>query len=227
MNKILENGLSWPISELADDTRASDLEEALTFGNHKRAEEKPDLLREFAEKDITHGYGLVLPLEKVRHIPGLLMSPMNIQKQNTIDETGRIVHKDRLTHDQSYEWGSGTPVNSRLDKSELLPCMFGNMSKRILNWIVAARRKYPGVPIKCCKLDFKSAYQQEHMNWETAVQTCTQLPEDDLAIIALHLTFGGAPGPYEWGVMSETICDLANAIILDNNWNPKSLHCPN
>ena len=173
MNRILENGSNWPLSELANDARASDLEEALTFGNHKGAEEKPDLLRKLVEKDITHGYGLVLPLKKVRRIPGLLMAPMNIQKQDTIDETGRIVNKDRLTHDQSYEWGSGTSVNSRLDKSELLPCMFGNMSKRILNWIVAARGKYPGVPIKCCKLDFKSAYRREHLNWETAVQTCT------------------------------------------------------
>ena len=47
------------------------------------------------------------------------------------------------------------------------------------------------------KIDYKSAYRQCHLNADTAIQTCTQLPEEDLAIVALHLTFGGAPGPYE------------------------------
>ena len=46
---------------------------------------------------------------------------MNIMTQNTIDEHGRIVEKDRLTHDQSYQLGSGTSVNSRVDKDDLLP----------------------------------------------------------------------------------------------------------
>ena len=150
--------------ELADNIRASDLEEALNFRNHRGAEKNPYLLRKLVEKDITYGFGLVLPLKKVRRIPGLLIAPTNIQKQNTINETDRIVQTYCLTHDQSYAWGSGTSMNSRLDKSEILPCMFGNMPKRILNWIVAACRKYPGVPIKCCKLDFKSAYRREHLN---------------------------------------------------------------
>ena len=65
---------------------------------------------------------------------------MNIMNQNTIDEHGRIVGKDRLTHDQSYEWsGSGTSVNSRVEKERLLPCRFGACIKRIINWAVAAR----------------------------------------------------------------------------------------
>jgi hypothetical protein len=47
------------------------------------------------------------------------MAPMNIMAQNTINELGRIVPKDRLTHDQSWKWSSGTSVNSRI-KKELL-----------------------------------------------------------------------------------------------------------
>ena len=41
----------------------SDLEEALTFGNHQGAEQSPKVLTELVEKDVTHGYGLVLPSE--------------------------------------------------------------------------------------------------------------------------------------------------------------------
>jgi hypothetical protein len=41
---------------------------------------------------------------------------MNTMAQNTIEELGRIVPKDRLTHYQSWEWRSGTLVNSRVQK---------------------------------------------------------------------------------------------------------------
>ena len=47
------------------------------------------------------------------------MAPMNIMAQNTIDEFGRVVSKDRLPHDQSWKWGSGTSVNSRVRKEFL------------------------------------------------------------------------------------------------------------
>ncbi len=43
----------------------------------------------------------------------------------------------------------------------------------------------------------------------------------------LWLSFGGKPCPFEWGVISETICDLANAILLSNDWDPGKLFAPN
>jgi hypothetical protein len=42
--------------------------------------------------------------------------------------------------------------------------------------------------------------------------------------MALRLTFRGTPCPFEWGVISETICDLATALLLNDNWNPDDLH---
>ena len=142
---------------------------------------------------------------------------MNIMKQNTIDEHGRVIEKDRLTHDQSYTWGSGTSVNSRVVKNSLLPCRFGACLKRLMNWTVAARKKYPNKRILASKIDYKSAYRRCHLNAQYAVQTCTQLPEEDLAILALRLTFAGSPCPYEWGVISESVCDLAMAILHSND----------
>ena len=101
------------------------MKEALSFGNHKVAVSNTILLRKLIEKDVVHGYGLVLPLSKIYQIAGVLLAPMNIMTQNTSYEHGRIVEKDRLTHDQSYKWGSGTSVNSTVDKDDLLPCIFG------------------------------------------------------------------------------------------------------
>jgi hypothetical protein len=43
----------------------------------------------------------------------------------------------------------------------------------------------------------------------------------------LWLSFGGKPCPFEWGVISETICDLSNAILLSKDWDPKELFAPN
>ena len=180
----------------------------------------PILLRKLIEKDVVHGYGLVFPLSKIDRIPDVLVAPMNITTKNTIDENGRIVENDRLTHDQSYKWGSGTSVNSRVEKAKLLPCRFGACLKRLMNWTVAARKKFPGKKILSSKIDYKSAYRQFHLNADTTIQTFTQLPEEDLAIVALHLTFGGAPGPYEWGVLTESICDLSIAIMQDDGWDP-------
>ena len=227
LKSILDNGSIWPLEELDEELRASDLREALEFGNHKGATSQPELLRKLVLKDITHGYGLVLPLSKLPRLPGALMAPMNIQRQNTIDEHGCIVTKDRLTHDQSYEFGSGTSVNSRVRKEELQPCMFANAIKRISNWVVAARRMFPGRRILLTKIDYKSAYRRCHLHAKTAIQTCTQLPEEDLAIVSLRQTFGGMPGSFEWGCISEPVTDLTNMILLDEDWDPVQLHAPN
>ncbi len=85
----------------------------LLFGNHKGASLQPDLLRKLVTEDVQFGYCLPLPLGKAKsNIPGILLTPLNIQKQNTIYEHGRIVEKDHLTHDQNFKWSSGTSVNN-------------------------------------------------------------------------------------------------------------------
>ena len=98
--------------------------------------------------------------------------------------------------------------------------------RRLINWAVAARRLFPNKRILATKLDVKAAYRQCHLNATIATQTCTQLPSQGLTLLMLRLTFGGAPCPSEWGSIAESICDLANAILLNNKWNPLSLQLP-
>ena len=59
-----------------------------------------------------------------------------------------------------------------------------------------------------------------HLNWEIAARKVTQLPEINLALMSLQLTFGGLPGPFEWGVILETVCNLTTAIRQNNDWGP-------
>jgi len=66
-----------------------------------------------------------------------------------------------------------------------------------------------------------------HLNADTALQTCTMLQAFGILLMWLHLSFGGKPCPYMWGVFSEAICDLANTILFDNDWEPSDLFAPN
>jgi hypothetical protein len=47
-----------------------------------------------------------------------------------------------------------------------------------------------------------------------------------MAITMLRLTFGGAPCPFEWNIIFESIHGLANAILYNNSWNPHSDYAP-
>jgi hypothetical protein len=40
----------------------------------------------------------------------------------------------------------------------------------------------------------------------------------------LQLTFEGSPCPNKFGIVSETICNLAKAIISQGDWDPDKLH---
>ena len=225
--RLLKNGSDWPLDPISEEEREQDVHEALEFGNHKGAELEPDLLTSLVNSDVTYGFAVPFPLHKMLRVPGILFAPLNIQDQNTIDSTGRIVPTKRLTHDQSFKFSaSGTSVNSRTRKDDLLPCVYGGVVRRLVNWAVAARRKHPTTRIFATKIDFKSAYRRLHVSASIAKQSVTQLPREELALMALRLTFGGAPCPFEWGVISETICDLATAIIRDDDWNPNEVHAP-
>jgi hypothetical protein len=214
------------LKELDEETRILDFNAALARGNHKGAQKKPDSLKDLVNKDIIHGYGLPLPLDKLIRLPGAVLAPMNVAAQNTIDEFGRIIAKDRLTHDQSFDFSEKSSVNSRVIWDDLPPVRYGQCIKRIINYAVATRRKYPGQKILASKIDIKSAYRRVHMAWETALQTCTQLPEEEIAILALRLTFGEAPCPAKWCCMSEAATDLANALLRLEDWNPKETFAP-
>jgi hypothetical protein len=51
----------------------------------------------------------------------------------------------------------------------------------------------------------------------------TQLPELELALMSLQLTFDGAPGLYKWSVISENICNLTTVIKHNKRWDPATL----
>jgi hypothetical protein len=108
---------------------------------------------------------------------------MNIMAQNRINKFGQVIPKDQLTHDQNWKWSSGTSVNSCVQRELLQECRYGFCIRRIVNWAVATRRKYPGQRILLSKIGYKSAYHQGILHFATALKTAMQLPDDVTAII--------------------------------------------
>ena len=95
MVPILRQGSTWPLEDLSEEQRLSDVLEAIKFGNHKGAESNPEAILKLVSKDVKHGYAVAFPLSKTHLIPGILIAPMNIMHQNTIDESGRIIEKEQ------------------------------------------------------------------------------------------------------------------------------------
>jgi hypothetical protein len=93
MKKVLKHGSNWPLEEISKEERQEEVIDALTFGNHKGALAKQDLLCKLIGKDVKYGYSLVLPLSSITSIPGICIALMNIMAQNTIDEFGCIIPK--------------------------------------------------------------------------------------------------------------------------------------
>ena len=223
----IESGFNYPLTPLSNEDRKLDLQEALVFGNHKGVDKHREFYLTLINKDVVHGYCLPFPLSKISTIPGAIVPPLNIAEQNTINERGEIIPSKRLTHNQSMVYkSSNTSVNSRVIKEKLCPIMYGHALLRLIHYIVACRRKFPNKKIMLSKFDLKSAYRRCHMDYDTAIQSVTQDPELDIAMLTLRLTFGGAPNPNNFSLVSESICDLANHLLQNEEWNHKKYFSP-
>jgi hypothetical protein len=156
---VLIYGLTWSLLLLNDSNQLNNIDDALAFGDHKGATQQPELLLKLIWDNIDQGFTLPLPLNKIKQLLGILLAPLNIQLQKTINEHGEIIPKNRMTHNQSWKWQSGTSVNSRVNKEQLMPCYFGQVLKRLINWAVATRKLHPKKRILTTKLDIKAAFR--------------------------------------------------------------------
>ena len=178
------------------------------------------------KEEVERGWQLPLPREAALESRGCEVAPLGMVAQTSIDEKGNPIDKLRLTHDQSFN-PSGTPgrsVNDRVDTSQLTIARFGKAFSRLLYHISYLRQLWPDDPILLTKVDCKSTYRRIHLKANTAVKSCTSI--DDLLLVALRMTFGGAPNPSQWSDVSEVITDLANDLVRRSDWDPEAFHSP-
>jgi hypothetical protein len=74
------------------------------------------------------------------------------------------------------------------------------------------------------KYDYSDAYHQV-AHWERATIEAIII-FDQVAYIALRLTFRGLPNCPTWCTFREMFSDFSNEIPLCPNWNPENLHSP-
>jgi hypothetical protein len=221
---IIENGSSWPLTEIADDTRQAKNEELLKRGNHKSAISYAEELSNILVKEVGQGWMIPIPTTYICNLHNAEVAPVGITQQWQAYEDGSRAPKFRLTHDQSFEASIGQSVNNRVEKEKLDELYYGHSLNRLIHYIVSLRLQYPTTKILIAKTDFKGAYRRVSLNGDTAARCIITM--GDIALLSLRLTFGGTPCPNEFCIISEICADLANDILHSDNWDPTTLHSP-
>ena len=144
LKQRLNDGSTWDFKTITEENRLKDLSSSIKRGNHVSAKIHKSFLSDALSKEIKKGWELILPLDKARHIPGLVLSPMGVAEQIGVSDSGTFVPKKRLTHDLSFP-GKHTEesINSLVIEDSLEPCMFGHCFLRLIHKIVQLRELYP------------------------------------------------------------------------------------
>lgn len=90
--------------------------------------------------------------------------------------------------------------------------------------LAGLRLRHPSAPIYLSKYDFDSAFCHCHMSSKTALKSCSAF--DDLLLVSPWLTFGRTPCPNLRKTIGEPVCDLANEVIHNSQWDHSSLYDP-
>ena len=106
LRRWLVKGAEFPLQPISEDDRVSDLNMALIRGNHKSAKLAIERVQELLHKEVLRGWQLPLPPENLILLPGAIVAPLGLVSQATINERGEIIPKDRITHDQSFNFSA-------------------------------------------------------------------------------------------------------------------------
>jgi hypothetical protein len=187
---ILREGMTYRFhTQLSEAERSTELTAMIERGNHKSAEDEPDIVNKLLLKDVTHGFSLPLPPESVAFIQGALVQPLGLAKQWTLNAKGDRIPKYRLTQDLSFSVSQDKcSVNDRIDMAQYTEMIYGSCLTRILHYIVALRIAHPRQRIFIAKYDYTEAYRRIAHAASAAAQSISIFGR--VAYIALRLTFG-------------------------------------
>ena len=118
MRSHLSAGCSYPLNPIDKEHEIQDLKDAFDFGNHKGVSENMDLFKSIIDEEIKSGWIIPIPRYKALSLDNVIISPMNIASQLGINESGDIIEKKRITHNQSMEHSSKTSVNNKCQQQD-------------------------------------------------------------------------------------------------------------
>jgi hypothetical protein len=112
------HGIDYPIVDLPEQQRLTDLQTQLDKGNHKSALQ-PEAIEQVTKamhSNTSLGYTIPITLDCIRHLKEAEVYPIGLQHQLTIDENGAIIPKKRISHDLSNKRDLKTSINQRVDE---------------------------------------------------------------------------------------------------------------
>ena len=161
MKEIIEGGVNYPLEDIPEEERKTDLEHMMKRGNHflaRRPIENFRKLKENYRTEVEKGWMLPLPARCLRKVRGAAVIPVGVHTQFTINEKGERGIKRRTTHDASFAPPSNKSVNQRMDREALQECFYGHCLLRVLHRIHNMRVRHPKLRILLIKLDLDAAY---------------------------------------------------------------------
>jgi hypothetical protein len=227
--------------EIAEEERETEVIAMLVRGNHKSAQDEPEIVEKLLSKNVVHGFSMVIPKALVPLIPHAMVQPaVGLAKQWTLDDQGNRVIKCRITQDLSCsemskkDFNYSTTrskkepqvlINSRMDMEQYPEMVHGWALPRIIHFTVVLRLAWPERTIFIAKYDHSDACRRMAHSALAVVQTITTCLL--LAFAHFRMTFGGSPNPPTWCNFSEMVTDLGNEISMCPDWDPTKLRSPN
>jgi hypothetical protein len=192
-----------------------DMEFFLSYGNHKSAStvDGIELAKSLLHAKVGFHRAIPVPTDYIPSIVGSELCALGIAIQFTTSPDGELIDKHRGCHDLTFAGPSGQSSNKRVKKDLLEPCMYGHHLQGIIPFIAYLDWHHPDQPILMSKADLDAAYRHVHMAWHLAIQCIVFL--GGIAYLLLCLSFGAAATPAEFCVMSDIVCDVANALLQD------------
>ena len=158
---IICNGCNYKLEDTVDETtRKADLKAMIKRGNHKSALEEKNykVLEKAFTKEVELGWSIPVSLKSILKIKNLFVIPLGIANQYSIDEEGRRIPKQRVTHDATFPTPSGDSVNNRTIEALLQQCIYGQCLRRVVHGIHRLRLAHPNTSIFMSKYDLDAAY---------------------------------------------------------------------
>ena len=166
---------------------------------------------------IGNGFWVVLPYDIVKDLPGLYPSPLGCKEERC--------RRPRLVCDHTF-FGLNQCTYLRTPEEAM---QFGDALGRILYLVRHAHPSWG--PILLSKYDIKDGFYRMFLSADDCPRLAVTLPhyegEEPLVAIPLVCTMGWAESPPTFCAMSETVCDLANAMAGQPTAAPHRLehHC--
>jgi hypothetical protein len=213
--------------EMTEKERETETIAMLARSNHKSAQEEPEIVGKLLSKDMVHPFSMIVPIGLVPLIPNVMVQPVGLVRQWTLDKKASHVMKYRITQDLSYsETSKEQPpsINSHIDMNQYPEMVYAWALPRILHFIVALSLAWPLCAIFISMYNCSDAYRRIAHSVSAIAQMITTCGA--FAYVYFRITFGGSHNPPTWCDLSEMVTELVNEISMCDVWDPEVLHSP-